>query len=79
MTGMPAFGLTHEDGTLWSIVAFVRELPDLQPEAYTARCTPVRRRNTRLKSNQWEDTSTSAGAVALGCIGDTSRNTESKG
>ena len=35
MTGMPAFGLTHEEDKLWSIVAFVRELPGLQPEAYT--------------------------------------------
>jgi mono/diheme cytochrome c family protein len=36
MTGMPAFGLTHEDAKLWSVVAFVRQLPELQPEAYNA-------------------------------------------
>lgn len=33
MTGMPAFGLTHEEEKLWSVVAFVRRLPELQPEA----------------------------------------------
>ena len=33
---MPAIGLTHADETVWSIVAFVRKLPDLQPVAYTA-------------------------------------------
>lgn len=29
LTGMPAFGTTHTDEELWSIVAFVRHLPDL--------------------------------------------------
>ncbi len=29
MTGMPAFGPTHEDEEIWHIVAFVRHLPDL--------------------------------------------------
>jgi mono/diheme cytochrome c family protein len=34
MTAMPAWGLGHDDATLWSIVAFVNKLPDLSPEAY---------------------------------------------
>jgi len=35
MTGMPAFaGETDED--LWSIVAFMQKLPDIQPEQYQA-------------------------------------------
>ena len=29
MTGMPAFGPTHEDEEIWHIVAFVRHLPAL--------------------------------------------------
>lgn len=29
MTGMPAFGPTHEDDEIWHIIAFVRHLPDL--------------------------------------------------
>jgi mono/diheme cytochrome c family protein len=28
MTGMPAWGVTHDDETLWSIVAFLRKLPE---------------------------------------------------
>lgn len=32
--GMPAFGPTHEDAHLWSIVAFVRALPEMTPEQY---------------------------------------------
>jgi mono/diheme cytochrome c family protein len=34
MTGMPAFGPTHDDRQLWTVVAFVRRLPDMTPEQY---------------------------------------------
>lgn len=34
MTGMPAWGLTHEDERLWSMVAFLQKLPGLTPAAY---------------------------------------------
>jgi mono/diheme cytochrome c family protein len=34
MTGMPAFGPTHDDKDLWAIVAFTRRLPELQAEDY---------------------------------------------
>ncbi len=34
MSAMPAFGATHDDETLWKIVAFVERLPSLSPEAY---------------------------------------------
>ena len=34
MTGMPAFGPTHDDQTLWGIAAFVKELPAMTPERY---------------------------------------------
>jgi mono/diheme cytochrome c family protein len=33
-TGMPSFGLLRSDEELWALVAFVRELPKLDPEAY---------------------------------------------
>lgn len=33
-TGMPAFGKTHGDEELWSVVAFVRQLPRMSPERY---------------------------------------------
>lgn len=36
MTGMPAFGPTHDDRTLWSIAAFVKQLPAMTPEEYAA-------------------------------------------
>ena len=34
MTGMPAWGVTHDDELLWDVVAFVRKLPELTAEQY---------------------------------------------
>lgn len=34
MTAMPAWGKSHDDATIWSIVAFVHKLPDLTPAQY---------------------------------------------
>lgn len=34
MTGMPAWGLTHDDETIWSVVAFLQKLPGLSPAEY---------------------------------------------
>lgn len=34
LTAMPAWGATHDDDTIWSIVAFVRKLPGLTPAQY---------------------------------------------
>lgn len=37
MTGMPAFGPTHDDERIWAIVAFVLQLPEMTPEDYAKR------------------------------------------
>jgi mono/diheme cytochrome c family protein len=34
MTGMPAWGLTHDDARIWSMVALLQKLPQLTPAAY---------------------------------------------
>ena len=34
MTGMPAWGYTHDDETLWSMVAFLQRLPKLSPTEF---------------------------------------------
>ncbi len=34
LTGMPAWGVAHDDNLLWDVVAFVRKLPELTPEQY---------------------------------------------
>lgn len=36
MTGMPAFGPTHDDATMWNITAFVKALPQMSAEDYAA-------------------------------------------
>ena len=36
MTGMPAFGPTHDDRALWNITAFVKAMPAMPAEKYAA-------------------------------------------
>lgn len=36
MTGMPAFGPSHDDQTLWNIAAFVKRLPGMTAQDYAA-------------------------------------------
>jgi hypothetical protein len=36
MTGMPAWGYTHDNPTIWSMVAFLQKLPGMTPEQYKA-------------------------------------------
>jgi mono/diheme cytochrome c family protein len=39
MTGMPAFGPTHDDATLWNIAGFVDRLPGMTAAQYAAFAT----------------------------------------
>jgi mono/diheme cytochrome c family protein len=36
MTAMPAWGKTHNDQSIWSLVAFLQKLPGLSPDQYQA-------------------------------------------
>lgn len=36
MSAMPAWGGSHDDGTIWSMVAFLQRLPSLTPQQYKA-------------------------------------------
>ncbi|MGQ0835010.1 MAG: c-type cytochrome [Gammaproteobacteria bacterium] len=47
MTGMPAWGLTHDDESIWGMVAFVRRLPDLSPDAYRELVEPDESHDTK--------------------------------
>lgn len=43
MSAMPAWGLSHDDATIWSMVAFLQKLPDMTPAQYkdmVARAPP---------------------------------------
>lgn len=35
MSGMPAFGPTHDENKLWNITAFVKRLPEMSAEQYS--------------------------------------------
>lgn len=34
MTGMAAWGPTHDDDAIWSLVAFLQKMPDMDAEMY---------------------------------------------
>jgi len=34
MSAMPAWGTTHDDATIWSMVAFLQKLPNMTPKQY---------------------------------------------
>jgi mono/diheme cytochrome c family protein len=36
MTGMAAWGKTHDDTLVWNMVAFLQKMPKLSPEQYKA-------------------------------------------
>ncbi|NUO71316.1 MAG: cytochrome c [Frateuria sp.] len=36
MSAMPAWGSSHDDATIWTMVAFVQKLPDMTPQQYKA-------------------------------------------
>lgn len=36
MTGMPAWGATHDDASIWPVVAFMTRLPELDADGYRA-------------------------------------------
>ncbi len=39
MTGMPAWGATHEDAEIWPVVAFLTTLPELDSDQYQSLLT----------------------------------------
>jgi len=39
MSAMPAWGITHSDATIWSIVAFLQKLPTLTAQQYAEMTT----------------------------------------
>ena len=41
MTGMPAFGPTHDDMELWQLVGFIRQLPHIKAEEYQTKLKTI--------------------------------------
>jgi mono/diheme cytochrome c family protein len=40
LSGMPAWGDIYVDGEIWETVAFMRQLPDMEPDKYAAIINP---------------------------------------
>ncbi|MGA7720244.1 MAG: cytochrome c [Ignavibacteriaceae bacterium] len=45
MTGMPAFGKTHNDEKIWAIVAFIEKLPEMTKDQYTTYARSVKEKD----------------------------------
>ena len=53
MTGMPAWGVAHDDEILWDVVAFLRKLPELTADQHQAlvKSSPKTHEEMMHKSN----------------------------
>jgi mono/diheme cytochrome c family protein len=49
MTGMAAWGVTHDDEILWDVVAFLRKLPELTADQYRALVESAPRHNEMMQ------------------------------
>ncbi|MBJ7406431.1 MAG: cytochrome c [Bradyrhizobium sp.] len=55
MTGMPAWGPTHEDEVLWDLVAFLRKMPKLTAEQYQALVRSAPRTHDQMMQQKEEE------------------------
>jgi len=51
MSGMPAWGVTHDDEVLWDVVAFLRKLPELKPDEYQALVKSAPKTHDEMKQD----------------------------
>lgn len=65
MTGMPAWEFRMSDDEIWSVVAFVRQLPYYSPEAYQRLRVAAHRRNEHDGANSTASPSPERGRVAI--------------
>ena len=52
MTGMPAWGMTHDDEILWDIVAFLNKLPELSAEQYRSLVKSAPKAHSEIMQNK---------------------------
>ncbi len=51
MTGMPAWGETHNEEVIWSMVAFIKTLPNLGPDEYKRMVELAKRKGLHMEPN----------------------------
>jgi len=52
MTGMPSFGLDYSDDQIWSILAFVRQLPQVSPDDYKRQVQAIAPKKARTDASR---------------------------
>ncbi|GGY22795.1 hypothetical protein GCM10008098_15170 [Rhodanobacter panaciterrae] len=80
MSAMPAWGFSHDDATIWSMVAFLQKLPDMTPAQYkdiVARAPPDEDMpmdtGTKTQGMAMPVTAASVASPAIGASSATSR------
>ncbi len=86
MTGMPAWGGTHEDDDLWEITAFLQRLPELSEQQYadlvqpdTSGSEPADDGHDHVHSDMSGMTGANAGLNASGAAAKSNHGEESPG
>ena len=51
MTGMPSWGVTHDDELLWDTVAFLRKMPELTADEYQALVRSAPKTHEEMKQD----------------------------
>jgi len=69
MTGMPAWGRHYDDETIWQIVAFARELPQMDEASYTQRVRALTS-GSETQEDGKEDGQESDAATTINMTGD---------
>ncbi|UYG09238.1 c-type cytochrome [Halomonas sp. M4R1S46] len=70
MTGMPAWGETHDDAELWEMVAFLQRLPELSEQDYAASIAPEARQGVADDGHDHEHGNLLAMADTTGAQGE---------
>jgi mono/diheme cytochrome c family protein len=73
MSAMPAWGSSHDDATIWSMVAFLQKLPDMTPAQYkdiVARAPPDEDMDMDGADRQGADSSGMAMPAAAASVAD---------
>ena len=66
MSAMPAWGFSHDDATIWSMVAFLQKLPGMTPAQYqdiVARAPPDDDMDMGAKAGHSDEQGATAGAA----------------
>ncbi len=72
MSAMPAWGFSHDDATIWSMVAFLQKLPGMTPAQYqdiVARAPPDDDMDMGAKAGHGDEQGAAAGAVGPAVAG----------